>query len=136
MSPEVRLELLRLLSALCDGGLTEVQHRRLEELLDADAECRRLYLQYTDMHARLLVRPPGRQLRRLPGKQPAAVWDALNKYHPGKVRSLHQHSHRRVAVDYSAVAIAARTPVMLMVTPLVATTGRQPFNRQSRSTPW
>jgi hypothetical protein len=57
MSPEVRSELLRLLSALCDGALTEPQHVRLEQLLDADAECRRLYLQYLDMHARLLSRP-------------------------------------------------------------------------------
>ena len=69
MSPEVRLELLRLLSALCDGGLTEVQHRRLEELLDADAECRRLYLEYADMHARLLVHPPGRGPARPRGRR-------------------------------------------------------------------
>src|SRR5690242_6014086 len=57
MSPEVRLELLRLLSALCDGTLTEPQHLRLEHLLGADAECRRMYLQYTDLHARLLTHP-------------------------------------------------------------------------------
>jgi len=57
MSPEVRLELLRLLSALCDGNLTEVQHLRLEQMLQADPECRRLYLQYTDVHARLLLHP-------------------------------------------------------------------------------
>src|SRR5262245_38530701 len=57
MSPEVRLELQRLLSALCDGQLTEAQHQRLEELLVADADCRRLYLEYIDMHARLLVHP-------------------------------------------------------------------------------
>src|SRR5262245_37829769 len=57
MTPEIRRELQRLLSALCDGELTETEHARLEELLDADAECRRLYLEYIDMHARLLLHP-------------------------------------------------------------------------------
>jgi hypothetical protein len=57
MSPEVRLELQRLLSALCDGVLEDAQHARLEELLAADADCRRQYLEYVDMHARLLVHP-------------------------------------------------------------------------------
>jgi hypothetical protein len=57
MSPEVRLELERLLSALCDGSLAQAQQARLEQLLDADAECRRHYLEYMDLHARLLVHP-------------------------------------------------------------------------------
>lgn len=57
MSPEVRSELQRLLSALCDGELTAGEHARLEELLASNPECRRLYLQYLDMHARLVVRP-------------------------------------------------------------------------------
>src|SRR5206468_848344 len=33
------------------------QHARLEELLAADPECRREYLEYVDLHARLLVHP-------------------------------------------------------------------------------
>ena len=57
MSPQVRHELQRLLSALCDGELTDAQHARLESLLDADVDCQRLYLEYLDMHARLLSRP-------------------------------------------------------------------------------
>ena len=57
MSGEVRHELQGLLSALCDGQLSEPQHARLEELLAADAECRRLYLEYVDLHARLLLHP-------------------------------------------------------------------------------
>jgi hypothetical protein len=61
MTPEVRLELQRLLSALCDGELSEAQHTRLEELLDADADCRRHYLEYLDLHARLLTHPLGEQ---------------------------------------------------------------------------
>lgn len=66
MSPEVRRELQRLLSALCDDRLTDAEHTRLEELLDADAACRQLYLEYLDMHARLLVHPG------LRGEQPPA----------------------------------------------------------------
>jgi ferric-dicitrate binding protein FerR (iron transport regulator) len=57
MNVEVRQELQRLLSALCDGQLDEEGHARLEALLEADAEYRRLYLEYLDMHARLLVHP-------------------------------------------------------------------------------
>jgi ferric-dicitrate binding protein FerR (iron transport regulator) len=55
---EARRELLELLSALCDGELDAGGHARLEALLARDAEARELYLQYVDMHARLLVRPP------------------------------------------------------------------------------
>jgi ferric-dicitrate binding protein FerR (iron transport regulator) len=57
MTPATRGELDRLLSALCDGRLTDADHARLEQLLDADAECRRHYLEYVDVHARLLVHP-------------------------------------------------------------------------------
>src|SRR6516165_4836067 len=57
MSPEILRELQQLLSALCDGELTDAQRARLEELLNSDAECRRRYLEYVDMHARLLVHP-------------------------------------------------------------------------------
>jgi hypothetical protein len=57
MNREDRRELERILSALCDGGLTEEQNARLEQLLRADGECRRFYLQYMDLHARLLTHP-------------------------------------------------------------------------------
>src|SRR5262249_33923167 len=57
MTPEVRRELQQLLSALCDGALSAAQHGRLEALLEGDPECRRCYLEYVDMHARLLVHP-------------------------------------------------------------------------------
>ena len=53
---EHRTELLRLLSALCDEQLTEADQLRLEELL-GDEESRRTYLQYLDMHGRLLTHP-------------------------------------------------------------------------------
>ena len=57
MAPEIRRELQRLLSALCDGVLTDAEHARLEDLLAQDAECRRLYLEYADVHAQLLAHP-------------------------------------------------------------------------------
>jgi FecR protein len=57
MSPRTRMELQQILSALCDGALTPEQMTRLEELLGASAEGRRLYLEYLDLHARLLVHP-------------------------------------------------------------------------------
>jgi hypothetical protein len=62
---ESRAELLGLLSALCDGVLDAQGHARLESLLAQDAAARALYLQYLDLHARLLVRPvPGAGQRR------------------------------------------------------------------------
>src|SRR5438132_10316768 len=63
---EHRTELLRLLSSLCDEQLSESEQSRLEELL-ADEEARRLYLQYLDMHARLLTHPAVAGEINLPG---------------------------------------------------------------------
>ena len=50
-------ELRRLLSALCDGEITEAEQTRLVDLLGASADNRRQYLEYLDLHARLLARP-------------------------------------------------------------------------------
>jgi ferric-dicitrate binding protein FerR (iron transport regulator) len=60
MSPDVQTELRRLLSALFDGELDEAGRARLGSLLAGDADARRLYLEYADLHARLLTRdaPP------------------------------------------------------------------------------
>src|SRR5437870_2231758 len=63
---EHRTDLLRLLSSLCDEQLTEAEQSRLEELLN-DTEARRLYLQYVDMHARLLTHPAVAGEASLPG---------------------------------------------------------------------
>lgn len=59
MISETRQEFLRLLSGLCDGELTDVEHAKLQQWLDTDENCRRQYLEYIDMHARLLVHPLG-----------------------------------------------------------------------------
>jgi hypothetical protein len=63
VSPDLRRELERLVSALCDGDLSETDRDQLDQLLAADPECRRLYLELIDLHAALLVRP-GRFLPR------------------------------------------------------------------------
>ncbi len=57
MTPQIRLELQRLLSALCDQEITDAEFARLEELLHADVESRLLYLSYMDMHSRLVMEP-------------------------------------------------------------------------------
>jgi len=56
MTPDVRDELHRLLSGVCDGTAAPGD-RRLEELLRSDAECRRFYLRYLDLHAAVLQHP-------------------------------------------------------------------------------
>jgi hypothetical protein len=65
VSPETRHELQHLISALCDGQLTEADRDRLDALLASDPECRRLYLEMADLHARLLA---GADLIRLPAE--------------------------------------------------------------------
>jgi hypothetical protein len=70
MSPDLRQELERLLSALCDGALTEAEHARLQELLDSNPDCRRCYLEYLDMHARLLAHPRLGEADLLPAGEP------------------------------------------------------------------
>ena len=56
MTPDESSELDRLLSALCNGQLSAADLSRLETLLEA-AAARRRYLEYVDLHGRLLTRP-------------------------------------------------------------------------------
>lgn len=55
MNAQESTELRRLLSALCDGEISEVQQTRLLDLLADNADNRRQYLEYLDLHARLLA---------------------------------------------------------------------------------
>lgn len=57
MTPGMKHELERLVAVLCDGDLSDPEHVRLEELLRTDADCRRLYLEYVDLHVRLMHHP-------------------------------------------------------------------------------
>ena len=43
-----------LLAALCDRPLSSAEMRQLDELVCTDAEARRLYVEYLDLHARLV----------------------------------------------------------------------------------
>jgi hypothetical protein len=56
MSSAEFVEMERLLSALCDGEIAAGEHARLEKLLQTDAGCRRMYLEYMDLHGALLMR--------------------------------------------------------------------------------
>ena len=69
---ENRAELLRLLSGLCDEHLEPAEQVRLEELL-ADQEARRLYLEYVDLHSRLLTHPATAGGQSLPGVEAVAT---------------------------------------------------------------
>jgi hypothetical protein len=55
--PGRRAELERLISTLCDDRLEVADQTRLEQLLRDDAECRRFYLEYVDLHVRLMNYP-------------------------------------------------------------------------------
>src|SRR5687767_7990307 len=117
-----RTELLRLFSALADGQLSPEEHGRLQELL-ADPAARRMYLEYIDLHARLLTHPDLVGERQLPavdalagaiGEEAAAQIAA-----PCSARSIamqsgarHLKRLRRVS-SYVAVAIAAVAATML-----------------------
>jgi hypothetical protein len=57
MAASDNIELRRLLSSLCDGEISEPQQNRLLEMLTASAENRKQYLQYLDVHSRLLSQP-------------------------------------------------------------------------------
>src|SRR5688572_28458808 len=131
---EHRTELLRLLSSLCDEQITEAEQARLEELL-ADGEARRLYVQYLDMHARLLTHPSVSGDGKLTGVDALAgvigeavaveraVHDSQAERHRG--RSLQRIGHRGRSlqrfwrfVRYAGVAaatVAATILVQLML---------------------
>jgi ferric-dicitrate binding protein FerR (iron transport regulator) len=109
MSPEVRGEMQRLLSALCDGQLDEAGHARLEVLLDADAECRRFYLEYVDLHARLLVHPHFHAPTQLSPAAETAAATAGEPAHPGRRRGARLLSY----VLVSAATLAASVLVQI-----------------------
>ncbi len=54
MTPDDRQTVAELLAALCDRSLSPDQMRKLDELVRTDGEARRLYVEYLDLHARLV----------------------------------------------------------------------------------
>src|SRR5262245_31783749 len=53
MTPQLRQELFELLEALCEERLTPQQVTRLDQLVVASAEARRLYIDYVTLHGTL-----------------------------------------------------------------------------------
>ena len=54
MTPHERQTIGDLLAGLCDRSLLPDEMRRLDELICTDGEARRLYVEYLDLHARLV----------------------------------------------------------------------------------
>jgi hypothetical protein len=86
----------RLLSALCDGELTEADGVRLKAALSGDREARRLYFEYLDMHAHLLTHP---------NLGPPQVAGGSGDRGNGQPLLAHGRQHRRV-LGYALVAMA------------------------------
>jgi ferric-dicitrate binding protein FerR (iron transport regulator) len=103
MSPESRRELRRLLSSLCDGALGEAEHARLEELLEEDPACRWEYLQYMDLHARLLTQPDAASERGGELAQPADVAASRRRR-----RAIHLLGYLGVAAATLALSLVAQ----------------------------
>jgi len=123
---EHRSELLGLLSSLCDEQLTGAEQARLEELL-ADDEARKLYLEYVDMHARLLTHPEVGGKRVLPGvdalagvigEEAHAAGGRIVRQVPERHRVHERHGRSLQSVKrllrYAAVAAAAVAATVLV----------------------
>jgi len=118
---EHRSELLGLLSSLCDEQLTVAEQARLEELL-ADDEARKLYLEYVDMHARLLTHPEVGGKRVLPGVDALAGVmgdEAVAISRNSDSKGTERHRGRSLPnvkrlLRYAAVAAAAVAATMLV----------------------
>jgi anti-sigma factor RsiW len=127
---EHRTELLRLLSSLCDGQLNESEQARLEVLL-SDEEARRLYLQYVDMHARLLTHPAIAGDHNLPGLDALAgvigpVALPMATQHTAGAERHRGRSLQRSWSLLSYVAVAAATLAATMLVQIVASGPKKP----------
>ena len=123
---EHRTELLRLLSTLCDEQLTDADQSRLEELL-GDEDARRLYLQYVDMHGRLLTHPA------VGGEGHLPAVDALAGQISNEARAAVHQSHpikrrprRSMPSFLSYIAVAAATLAATILVQVALVKHRQP----------
>ena len=96
-----RAELLRLLAALCDGRLSDAEHDRLEAHARANPEARRIYLQYVDVHSRLVMHPGLAKSRKMPPKE-AWAWAALEEAVGMERRAAAWNARRRARLDVAA----------------------------------
>jgi len=129
---EHRAELLRLLSALCDGQLDEAQQARLQELLTDEAS-RQLYLQYVDLHARLLTHPAIGGDRKLTGVDALAgvinpvAMQVVEKPRGAPAIAPQQRRWHRVRRVASYVAVAAATLAATVLLQLATSGGKKPM---------
>lgn len=121
---ENRDELLRLLSSMCDGQLSDADQSRLEQFL-VDEEARRLYLQYVDMHARLMTYPDVVGQNTMPGVDALAgvMGEAANRAVPAVRHRVVERRRGRSLQVLRYLAVAAAT---LAATILVQIATRQP----------
>jgi FecR protein len=132
---EHRTELLRLLSSLCDEQITEAEQARLEELL-ADGEARRLYVQYLDMHARLLTHSDEAGTDKLHGIDALAglmgETAANARVRPPATPVSTRNRWRRIRRLVSYAAVAAATVAATILVQLMLSQPRMPAeNAQS-----
>ncbi|MEQ8784833.1 MAG: hypothetical protein RIC55_00980 [Pirellulaceae bacterium] len=118
MNTQDRKELHELLAVLVDGSPTGPEQQRLAELLD-DAEGRRIYLEYFDLHAELSL--ASRRAVHLPGT--AAAEELRSPAHESETATARRPASRwpRMAVALSGLALA-----LLVVVVWLATSGGQP----------
>ncbi len=119
MTSTERAQLLRLLAVLCDGQLSDSEHEKLEELLSAGPEARRTYLQYVDVHARLVMHPGLAKGRKMPPKE-AWAWAALEEAAGMERRAAAWNARRRRVwtwqrmVTYAGWGVAAVAATLLL----------------------
>jgi len=137
---ENRTALLRLLSGLCDQQLSDAEQSRLEELL-ADNESRQLYVQYMDMHARLLHHPAAGHHSALPGVDALAtviggdVEVAGAASNATKLRTTRASWSVSRWLSYAAVAAATLAATVLVQLAILPRAVRQSIVEQSAKGP-
>jgi hypothetical protein len=122
MEIQHRLELMRLLSAQCDGQLEDAEQTRLEEMLAGDTDARRVYLHYVDMHARLLVHPgmveasavPAAQGRPETSAEPVLARLAVTRTKPVEPVEPRSRLRVRAILPYLGVMVATVAATLLI----------------------
>jgi hypothetical protein len=126
-----QLEIRHLLSALCDGEITDDEHNRLESLMFADERCRRIYLQYLELHSALLLAGKDNVLLPYSSKDDFVCdINATATMTPEAARQETPTSRGTIAYRYFLVAVAT-----LVVTVMIQVFWWQPADVQKTVTP-
>src|SRR5689334_1867713 len=114
MNSAQRSELQRLLSTLCDGELTDAEATRLNDWLRNDAEARRMYLHYVDVHAGLMHHP---RLASYVDLAPAPNAEAVVVSPPPASQVKHTANRWLPYAVTAALTLAASIALQLALTP-------------------